>query len=72
LSQEDYIFWEGQHWFDPNIYDASQKILDLYEDSEKRKKISESGRMFIKENYSAETIGRRYNARINSILKNIG
>lgn len=56
LSEGDYIFHEGQTWFEPRIDDASIKIKNLYYQPDLRLKISNEGRAEIQKKYSKRNV----------------
>ena len=69
LSDGDYVFYEDQSWFDPDINTASELMCELYEDNVKREDIIENALSNIKENYSIEAVSMAYKERLLEIKK---
>ena len=69
LKPNDYLYYEGQYWFEANIIDAAKQLINVYENASERKKISENGKSFIKKNYSLDAVGRAYKKRLSEIFE---
>lgn len=59
LREGDYIFSEGQYWFEPSIEEAANQFRRVYEMPEERVRIARDGQKKIKELYSIEAIQKK-------------
>jgi glycosyltransferase involved in cell wall biosynthesis len=72
VKEDDYQFYEKDtEWADPDLEIATEYMKKLYEDREYRNKLSKKGQEYMDKFHSFEYIGKKYEARINEILKNM-
>jgi len=64
LEPGDYMFYEGQHWYDPDVDSAADCMLRCVEDAAMREALARSGRAIIQEKYSVEVVSAAYAARL--------
>jgi glycosyltransferase involved in cell wall biosynthesis len=70
LKEKEYLFSEGQYWCDPDIQEAANQLICVYEDKVRRARVSEAGKRFIETHYSHESVKNEYKQRFNDILEN--
>ncbi|WP_430449989.1 glycosyltransferase [Rhodophyticola sp.] len=72
LVDGDYIFVRaGQKWADPDIDDAAAQLSALYRNPRERAAKVEAAFANVRQNFSADAIARRYEARLQEILKTL-
>lgn len=72
LEQNDYIFVrKGQKWAEPDIDHAARQLRAVFDDPEARRRKVEAAHAFVQARFSAEAIARRYEARLDEILKTL-
>ena len=70
LGADDYIFVrKGQKWAEPDIDDAARQLRAVWSDPAARAARAEAAFANVRANFSAEAVARRYQARLDAILK---
>jgi len=69
LKPNDYLYYEGQYWFEPNLTDAADQFRKVYFDETERKLIASNGKNWIEKYYSFEAVGKAYKKRLSKIFK---
>lgn len=67
LSNSEYLFSEGQYWFEPDLKEAANQLVIVVANKEQRTQIAEQGRRFIEENYSTDAVSKAYDAQLKRI-----
>lgn len=67
LNQDDYIYWEGQKWADPDIDHAAWLMRRIITDELTTKQVAETGRQKIRKDYSLEVLGQCYLQRLRQL-----
>jgi hypothetical protein len=62
-----YLFSEGQKWFDPDIECAVHQIRSVFEDEERRRKISIAAHKQISGKYSVHAVASNYQKRLTTL-----
>ena len=69
LNEDDYIFVrKGQKWAEPDHGDAVRQLRAVYDDPQDRDARAEAALRFVRQDFSAKAIARRYEARLREIL----
>ena len=69
----EYPFVErGSKWAQPSLASAAAAMREVYEKSECGRARAETARSRVKQNFSLDTIGHRYNGRLIAIDSKIG
>lgn len=72
LKPDDYIFVrEGQTWAEPDVDHAARQMRALAADPAERARRARAARTRVQTDFSEEAIGRRYAARLRSILTDL-
>jgi glycosyltransferase involved in cell wall biosynthesis len=72
LAPNDYIFVrEGQKWTEPDVADAARQMQAVYADPGARNTKATAGQAFVRQNFSAKAIAKRYETRLRDILKGL-
>ena len=69
VERDEYPFWPGQKWANPNIGEAAKAMANLYANANYAKKLGESAKKFMQENHSFEVIGKQMASRLATIEK---
>lgn len=70
LRHGEYIFVRpGSKWAEPSIDHAAQQLRAAYDDPARRQAKADAAYAYIRENFSARAIGKRYGDRLREILK---
>ncbi|MBU7437400.1 glycosyltransferase family 4 protein [Paraburkholderia fungorum] len=67
IKSDDYPFWKGNKWFQPEIQLAADEMLKVRENREEREAKAAAGRASIRENYSLEACARFLSDRLQII-----
>jgi FkbM family methyltransferase len=67
VEEGQYPFHAGQQWADPNIENAAWYMKRLHEDESYARGVGVRGRAYIRENFSRQAIGARYEARLKKL-----
>jgi GT2 family glycosyltransferase/glycosyltransferase involved in cell wall biosynthesis len=67
LGAEDYIFWEGQQWADPDIEHAAWHMRRLVADPVFARSLGRAGQRFVQDNFNERVIGARYAKRLEEL-----
>lgn len=67
LKDDDYLFARGQHWCDPDIDEAAQKLRELVDDRRKRDQIVVSAQQHIERHYSVDVVGAAYRKHLQAL-----
>lgn len=67
LGENDYPYWQGQHWADPDLEQAAWYMRHLVEDSGRAKEIGRRAGLFIKTNHSSSVVGARQRKRLEKL-----
>jgi glycosyltransferase involved in cell wall biosynthesis len=68
LLEDQYIYWNGQEWFEPSVEEAAEHMRSIFRDPGIAAGKVKRARDNIQHNYSLEACGHRYANRINEIL----
>ncbi|MEO0861156.1 MAG: glycosyltransferase [Pseudomonadota bacterium] len=72
LKEDDYIFVRpGQKWANPDIDDAARQLYAVYSDTAEREARAKAARDMVRQDFSAEAIGKRYATRLDTLLKDL-
>jgi glycosyltransferase involved in cell wall biosynthesis len=72
LAPDDYIFVrKGQKWAEPDVGDAAQQMQAVYANPVARTAKAAAGLAFVRQNFSAKAIAKRYETRLRDILKGL-
>ncbi|HCO53913.1 MAG TPA: group 1 glycosyl transferase, partial [Pelagibacterium sp.] len=70
LDEDDYIFVrKGQKWAEPDHDDAVRQLRAVHAQLQDREARAAAALRFVKEDFSAPAIARRYEARLHEILE---
>ncbi|MFL9858114.1 glycosyltransferase family 4 protein [Paraburkholderia madseniana] len=67
IKSDDYPFWKGNQWFQPEIQLAAEEMVKVRENREEREAKAAAGRASIRENYSLEACARFLSERFQTI-----
>ena len=67
VKENEYPFWEGQKWAEPDLYHAAWLMRKIVTDEPETKAIAKLGQQKILNNYSCEYIGQLYKKRLQQI-----
>jgi len=67
VEKDEYPFWQGQRWADPNLEHAAYYMKKLVEEESYRKKIALAGQALIQNNHSPARIGGLYRSRLQEL-----
>lgn len=68
VLEDQYIYWNGQEWFEPSIEEAAEHMQLIFRDPHIAAGKIKKARENIERNYSLEACGHRYAERINGVL----
>lgn len=75
VKQDEYPFWYGQKWANPDIGEAAKAMANLYANANYAKNLGESAKKYMRNNHSFEVIGKQMASRLatieNLISKNV-
>lgn len=72
LAADDYIFVRaGQVWAEPDVADAARQMRAVRADAGGRSAKTDAALALVQQNFSADAIARRYQARLGEILKTL-
>ncbi|MEO1554786.1 MAG: glycosyltransferase [Pseudomonadota bacterium] len=72
LRQGDYIFVRPEsEWAEPSVEHAAQQLRAAYDDPERRQAKADAAYNYIRDNFSAAAIGKRYGDRLREILADL-
>jgi glycosyltransferase involved in cell wall biosynthesis len=72
LTEDDYIFVrDGQKWAEPDHDDAVAKLYAVYSDRDARAAKARAAQKSVKDRFSAATISKRYQGRLDTILRQL-
>ena len=72
LGPDDYIFVrEGQSWAEPDVADAARQMRAVHGDAAGRQAKAAAALAYVRQNFSAEAIAGRYQARLGAILQGL-
>ncbi|WMY07498.1 glycosyltransferase family 4 protein [Paraburkholderia phenoliruptrix] len=67
IKSDDYPFWKGNQWFQPEIQLAAEEMRKVRENRAQREAKAAAGRLSIRENYSLEACARFLSERFQTI-----
>lgn len=67
VQQGEYVFWEGQHWCEPDVDEATEAMRRCTERPEEARALGLAAQRFMRTYYSAEAVGRNYRERLTEI-----
>jgi glycosyltransferase involved in cell wall biosynthesis len=67
LKQDEYLFWEGQHWCEPDHDQAIAAMREVVFNPALARRKAVAARELILEQYSASAVGKRYRKRLEDI-----
>ena len=70
VGENEYPNWEGQEWADPDVHEAAAYLKELAADPEKRQRIAEAAKAYMREELSPAACGQRMKARLEEIIQN--
>lgn len=68
IDKDYYPYKKGQRWAEADIFDASEKMIRLFQDREYYNRIALAGQKTMIENYSPDVCGERMAQRLNLIF----
>jgi glycosyltransferase involved in cell wall biosynthesis len=71
VKKNEYLFSDGQYWFEPDINIAANQIIKAYENSSETLRISQNAKRYINTNYSIQSASIFYKNRLSSIANKI-
>lgn len=64
VKKDEYPFWSGQFWAEPNIEHAASLMKQLYRDRDLCRRLGNRGQVEIRETHGAASTGRRMRERL--------
>lgn len=57
VREHDYLFWEGQYWFEADIDYAGDILLDIGRNKNKYKTLADNGKIYVSRQHSCYNVG---------------
>ena len=70
VKENEYPFWENQHWAEPDINHAAWLMKKIISDETNAKAIALRGKEKILQDYSLQAIGKLYRKRLEKVIAN--
>ena len=67
VALDNYPFWQGQYWAEPNINQASEYMIKVYSDSNFRNNMSFHAKSLVEQQHSHAVVGNYMRTRLSEI-----
>ena len=69
LKPGDYSVWENQFWCDPDVDEATERLIACFKNVSLRKQLAKAGKAHIEKYHSAEAVGKKYKKALKQLSK---